>query len=609
MSADIGKIHNLRRALSLFTRKDKKKLYVVVIVQIGLGVLDLLGVALIGVLGSVAVNGLNSSEAGSRVQTFLSILNIENLEFRKQAMLLAILAASALLARTFLSLLISNRIIRFLGYRAALLSSELIHRLLSSDILTINKSGTQRTIYSVSKGVNLIIVAIISVFISMLADVALLVILFSGLFVINPIMATCCLIFFGGVGLTLYTLMQGKAKKFGNSETNFEIATYEKMLEILSTFRQAKVGNKRSYYVNKISEMRMKQAAQSTKRNVLPNISKYIIDAAIVVGGFFFGVYAFTQEDASLAVGTLSVFIAAGSRIAPAVLRIQQGALQIRGGLGLASPTLDLFSELLAVRHISLEMTELATEHAGFSGDISASNLSYKYPDAESETITNLTFEAEHGSSIAIVGPSGAGKSTLVDLLLGMLTPSSGSVTISKNLPQECFARWPGAVAYVPQESFLSKGTIRENICQGYDPAEVPDELIDAAIEMAGLRGFVDSNPDGLDHAVGEIGNLISGGEAQRIGIARALLTRPALLVLDEATSSLDSMTEEVVTNAIRSLKGSTTLVVVAHRLSTVRDADLVIYLEGGRVIAQGSFEKVRQIAPDFDRQAKLMGL
>lgn len=195
MNAEVNKIYNLRRTLSLFSKSDKKKLYFVVFVQFGLGVLDLLGVALIGVLGSVAVNGLSSSESGSRVQMFLSILQLENFDFRTQALVLAVLAVTALLARTLLSLLISNKVIRFLGYRAAILSSELIHKLLSSDILTINKFGTQRTIYSVSKGVNLIIVAVISVFISMLADVALLIILFSGLFVINPIMAICCLLF------------------------------------------------------------------------------------------------------------------------------------------------------------------------------------------------------------------------------------------------------------------------------------------------------------------------------------------------------------------------------------------------------------------------------
>jgi ABC-type multidrug transport system fused ATPase/permease subunit len=601
--------HNLRRALSLFSESDKKKLLMVVCIQFSLSLLDLFGVAVLGVLGSVAVNGLSSSESGERVQWFLEMLNLQNFDFRTQILFLALLSAAALLSRTVFSLVLSNRIIRFLSFRSAKLSSELIHKLLSTDIVSLNLSGSQRTIYSVSKGVNVVIVAVVAVLITLLSDIALLVTLFAGLFLVNPLMATCCLVFFSLVGVTLYTLMHSRAKLFGSSETNLEIGTYEKLLEVLSTFRQSKVGNRRGYYIREISNLRYRQARISAKRNTLPNISKYVIDASIVIGALLMGAYAFTQNDASLAVGTLSVFVGAGSRIAPAVLRIQQGAVQIRGGLGLAGPTLDLFSELESISEIDLHISEFASSHGGFKGDILVENLSYSYPNSNSEAIAQVSFKISHGTSIAIVGPSGAGKSTLVDLILGMVKPDSGLVKISGVEPDRCFAQWPGAVSYVPQDSFLAKGSIRDNICLGFDSTDVPTVRLDEAIRQAGLSNFIGLATDGLSYQVGESGSSVSGGEAQRIGIARALISNPGLLVLDEATSSLDSVTEETVTEAIRLLKGSTTLVIVAHRLSTVRDADLVLYLDGGRMKSIGTFDKVRNEVPDFDRQAKLMGL
>jgi ABC-type multidrug transport system fused ATPase/permease subunit len=209
----------------------------------------------------------------------------------------------------------------------------------------------------------------------------------------------------------------------------------------------------------------------------------------------------------------------------------------------------------------------------------------------------------------AIVGPSGGGKSTIIDLILGILSPQEGKVLLGGLNPSEAIRTWPGSIGYVPQEVFISNGTIRDNICLGFDPVTVDEELIWDALKAADLDEFVRSVEGQLEFVVGDNGGSLSGGQRQRIGIARCLLTKPTLVILDEATSALDSATENRISESIMNLRGSCTVIVVAHRLSTVRNSDQVVYIENGEVVAFGTFEDVKANSPKFQEQAEFMGL
>lgn len=341
----------------------------------------------------------------------------------------------------------------------------------------------------------------------------------------------------------------------------------------------------------------------------MPSVSKYVIEVTTVFGAIIVCGIQFTTNDASRAVAVLSIFLASSSRIAPAVLRMQQVAISIRGSLGSAIPTLELIESLSKESKQNENIDALDIVHHGFNSEIEISNVTFTYPGKTLPVIKNASFSIRPGSIVALVGPSGAGKTTLVDLILGVLRPDEGDVKVSGQSPTAAIESWPGALAYVPQDVMISNGTIRNNVALGFPFEEATNDLVNDALRIGQLIEFAEQLPEGIDSYVGDRGTRISGGQRQRLGIARAMFTKPHLLVLDEATSSLDGETEANISGAIQNMRGLVTVVMIAHRLSSVRHADVVLYLEAGEILASGTFEEVRNTVPNFDKQAQLMGL
>ncbi len=595
--------------MRVFSKNERRKILYVVVIQIFLGGLDLIGVAFIGILGALAISGIQSQNPGNRVSSVIEHLGLSSTSFQNQIAILAGIATALLVTRTVLSIFFSRKIIFFLSRQSAKLSSSLLSKLLGKSMLFMYSRSAQENLYALTSGVNSMTLGVIGSTVSLIADGSLLLIMSIGLFVVDPIIALSTFGVFSIISLSLYYLLQKRARRLGELEAELNIHSNEKILEVINSYREISVKNRKYYYANEISKIRFELSNTMAETSFMPNISKYVIEITVVIGALLVSAVQFILQDAPHAVATLAIFLAAGTRIAPAILRIQQGAIVIRGSIAAAKTTLTLLDELNDAEQLEETNNAIDYIYNGFSPNIKFTDVSFCYPEKSTAAVKSATLELSSGSTNAFVGPSGAGKTTIVDLLLGLLEPSNGEILISNVSPQEAITNWPGSISYVPQDIQVINGSVLENVIFGYPKNTANLDRVWKVLELAQLTETINSLSSGLDSHVGEYGKLLSGGQRQRLGIARALYSNPKLLVLDEATSSLDGQTEYDISEAIQKLKGEVTIVVVAHRLSTIRKMDNVIYMDLGKIIAFGSFEDVRNQVPDFEKQAQLMGL
>lgn len=598
----------IKACFKILSSEDKRKLGAVALLQVLMGFLDLIGVAAVGLVVALSINGVQSRPPGERVSNVLEFLGLSDVKFQTQVAIIAGLAALILIVRTLASMYFTRKIFYYLSRRAAVISSKLISKLLAQDLLSIQSRSSQETLFAVTSGVGMLMLNVIGTVINLASDLFLLLILSGGLLAIDPVIAVMTFLLFTTVTLILYLSVQNRVNVLGNESARLTIESNEKILEVLNSYRELFVRNRRSFYSKEIGQTRLKLANTSAELAFIPNISKYIIEITMVFGAIVICAVQFLLLDAAQAISTLSVFLAAGSRIAPAILRIHSGAIAVKSSSGPVNITLDLYNNF-AEQEVQEHDVPLEVEHDGFKPNIRLTGVNFSYPGASVPTIVNATLEVNPGEIVAFVGPSGAGKTTLIDLALGILTPNNGTIQISGIPPTEAISQWPGAVAYVPQDVQIIDSSILSNVAMGFPEKEQFADLATEALTIAQLADFLTDNNKDLSIEVGERGSKLSGGQRQRLGIARALYSRPKLLVLDEATSALDGQTESDISDAILALRGNVTVLMIAHRLSTVRNADRVIYMEEGKILADGTFQQVRDKIPNFDSQASLMGL
>ncbi len=605
----------VKRSLSVFSRRDKKLGIAIVLVNVVLGVMDLFGVIAIGLVGSLAVFGISSGKTNQNVENFFAEFGLIGLSFQAQAGILTLVASTLFIGRTVISMFISRRILHFLSRRAALISSEILNKILQLPIYKIQKRSTNEIIYVLDNGISAIALGVVGSTLILLSDSVLLIVVFLGLLIVNPSVALITFFAFTLIGVILFMSTQKRARKIGLENAEFTIISYKLIFELFDNYREIYIKNKTQSYEERILESRKNVASSIAEQQFLPTIGKYVIESSVILLGVIVSAFQFLFYDALTAISSLAIFLAAGSRFAPLVMRIQQNAIQIRSSSGLANPALIVIDELSSIKGrgekgsvngVKSKETNSMTEK--FTARISLKNVEFSYNADREWNLQIAQLEIEEGCQVAIVGPSGGGKSTLADLILGVIEPDKGEITISDIPPREVIQKWPGIIGYVPQKITAFKGSLVENVTLGASFEEVSIDRVNDVLNLSHMNKNLNS-VDSFNFEVMDRGTNLSGGQLQRLGIARALYSDPKVMIFDEATSALDGQTEAAIAETINMLKGRVTVLMIAHRLSSVRNADKVIYVDKGRILASGTFAEVRNSVPNFEIQASLMGL
>ncbi len=604
-------------ALGLLNRRDRRLLGASVAIQMSTALLDLVGVLLVGLVGALAVTTVQSQPPPPPVTSVAAALGLGDLSDQALVIALAALAAMVFMAKSLSSSYLTRRVFVFLANRQALVSARLTKELLSRPLTFILRRSSQETAYALINGVSYATIQILGQLVVAATEIALLAVLGIGLLFLSPAIALGAIAFFALIAFAMQRLMGGWAARMGELGVSADVASLNAIQEALGAYREITVSDRRALYVDRIQALRWDAAKVAANMQFIGVFPKYVFEASLVVGGFILASVLFATQGSVAAVGTLALFLAAGSRVMPSLLRLQGATLTLRGAAGGAATAFEIASDLGNPLDDPGEppraqeiRTRIQEGNPDFIPAIQLSEVSVTYPGRVEPAVDSISLNVAPGQSVALVGKSGAGKSTLADLILGVLEPDSGWALLGGEPPTTAVARWPGAVAYVPQEIVLANDTLRNNVALGMPRAAIDDHLVWEALDRAHLGDYVrTSMPEGLDAHIGERGVKLSGGQRQRLGIARSLYTRPRLLVLDEATSALDAETEQSISETLAELEGEITTVIVAHRLSTVRHADIVVYLENGRVQAIGTFIEVMEEVPALERQARLMGL
>ena len=448
-----------------------------------------------------------------------------------------------------------------------------------------------------------------------LTDTALLVLLGGGLLLVDPRAAVLSVAYLGLValgvhkGLSKWSAVNGA--RLGAAGVSNVVAIQESVVLHRELLVLGRLGNQ---YERTRAGLETGARARATQ-SVIGQIPRIVYDAALVVGALLLAAWQLRTSTLAEALAVLLIFMAAASRIIPSLLRINGQLIQMRSAAAQSQLTFDLARRVAVPVAEGWQAPALSTTHPAASSEPRAAShlvvrgVSFTYPSGAGPVLHEVSLDAGPGTMLAIVGPTGGGKSTLADVVAGVIVPQSGSVTIDGAEPLARVAASPGSIGYVPQRVALVDGTVRDNVALALDRADVDDERVWAALREAQVGEVIEALDEGLDTRVGEHGLRLSGGQRQRLGIARALYSRPSLLILDEATSALDAETELAIARGLTTLRGTVTVVVIAHRLASVKTADQVVYLDHGRVAGAGTFESLSQSSEAFARQVEILSM
>jgi ABC-type multidrug transport system fused ATPase/permease subunit len=579
-----------------------------------LGIFDVIGVLLTGVIAGLAMESITNIQKPIVINSFLEFFGLESMDAGSVILLLSIVALCFFLLKTFLALAITRVSFKFLASQQSKLSMKLSNGILNAEYSWLRSQEPHYISTTLISGVSAATSITLGHVMLIIAEFFLVFLFLILLFIVNPILAICTFLYLTFVLFVMNFLIGKKVEKFNQNMTQLKLKSQIGIFNVVRLFREIRVLRRTHWFQKDLNNTFNLHSRNLAADIWVQQIPKYAIEIALLIGTTGILVLGRFTANSEEVIPLVAIYLAGATRIFPSLLRIQSSVLSLRAFSSLSIEVHNLMGQLKipvnGENESDGEINKISEDfHFEKNYDIRLKDLYFNFPNEIKPILNNINCSISLGDRVAIVGPSGAGKSTLCDLLLGLLEPTHGTLTIG-GLPSRAWVdSHAGKISYLPQDVILISGTLRQNICIGIDESEIRDDLLNKTIERAQLQDLLEELPEGVDTYLGEGGYKLSGGQRQRVAIARALYSDPKILVMDEATSALDAQSENAVMEVIRKLGSETIVIFIAHRLSSIRNFDRVMYLDEGEIKGDGTFESVKGLVPQFAHQATLLGL
>lgn len=603
----------LRAILRSLSRREKFGYFGFLSARVFTNFLDVAGLSLL----ALAASSLSNSPDA----TFHVPLTSIEIDFGEQEQLIFFFLAlmGLFIVKSILGAIVLRAATLYLSYIDARQSRRIAAYLFQGQLAPVARMSKGEITWSVTRSTETAFSVVLFSLSNLVTELTLLLAISATLFVFDPLLTLSLLGYLLTVAVSFYLLLSERIKRLGERTEENATRAHEIVDAILGTLRETATSGTLKGFLDWLFVFRTQQARDYSTQRFIMALPRYVVEAALL-GGLVLLVIGHVGSFGLNSLASLSVFLFGGLRLTAALLPVQNALTELRVSIPQSRYAVELLEnashagrERVAATSTnegqSWRPSRLAESSTGKSRGllVEVENLTFFYHSADEPALNDVSLTIPGGEIHALVGPSGSGKSTLADCIIGSQTPDAGRVNIAGHGSPAFIQAFPGLVSYVPQSTSLVPGTVLQNITLRRENSVDAEEAVEAVLGKVGLLGFINSLPQGVRSLVGSQLDSLSGGQLQRLAIARALYTRPKLIVLDEPTSSLDAISEAEVNDTILSLKGSTTVVVIAHRVTSMKTVDRIHFLKTGRLLGSGSFTELRTRVGDFDSFVRLL--
>jgi ATP-binding cassette subfamily C protein len=590
------------------TTKERNTWFLLTGVRAFLSVFDLVGILAIGFVVTSTAIFLTQGSAQDRVLEFASFqipaVNAQSLPIVASAIL------ATFLLKALLSILITRKVAYFVAKIEARAAKTIAEKVFGGDLSQARLRSREEMAYAIQFGSPAAFTYLLNFTSTVIAEGSLFLLICLGFLLVDPWATLAAVMYFALIALVIQYFVGTLMARAGAESAKGTIDANTAVSDLIAVFRELSVLGIRHKFIQRIHQSRISAAKSSATQMYLNGMPRYIVEAALIVGvAAFILVQALTGDIVSSA-ATVGVFLSGGFRLTAAMLPLQASLLNIKGSIPAANSVYGILGKDKSNSQEQPEAPWSSTDkvHNRVSGSLKVRfrEVSFQYSGSDKPAVKEVSFEIGAGQQVAIIGPSGAGKSTIADLICRLLAPSDGTVVIESTVGDSDISAF-GSVSYVPQKPGLVAGTIAQNVALGLEDSEINENQVRKALESAHLTDVIKALPKEIHTDLGKYQDGLSGGQIQRLGLARALYSNPGLLVMDEATSALDAESESEIAKALDQMRGQVTVILIAHRLNTVQHADKVLLLEEGRLSDQGTFQELIGRNSSVERLVQLM--